>query len=185
MQNQVKVFVRQWEALGQISALCRWSAIVSAAIALAMAIVVIVLANRDPLVVMEKCGSKAFYQAKRKTIVAKPQDIKKFARNFVATVYGEGEPKAIVTGLSCVATKGFLDKLRKQMGRQKIIQYVGQSKVILQEGKTLVSFDRIVRIKDTPIVARQTVELKIARDVQTACNPLGLYVNGMITGDVQ
>ncbi|MCY4643041.1 MAG: hypothetical protein OXB88_00320 [Bacteriovoracales bacterium] len=177
--SQLKLFVKQWEALGQISALCRWSSVISSALALVMGMGLVITANRDPLVITERCGQRNVAQARRRPIKIDPKDVKRFALDFVTAVYGDETPKQILMAAKCTTTEGFLEKLSKKLGPQKIAQYVGRATAVLEEGKTMVSFDRIVTIDKTPIAARQTVELKIVQDTQTACNPLGLYVNAM------
>ena len=56
---------------------------------------------------------------------------------------------------------------------------MGKIEVVLQEKLTLASFDLIMNIENVPIAVRKEVGLQIIQGKKTACNPMGLYVNGI------
>lgn len=163
-------FVNQWGVFGRTMTFYRWFALLSLILAMTTAIALVTFESRNPLVVAKECGNKDFYLAKRHTVAIEGRDVEKFAKTFIKAFYGDN-------GHRCMMAEGLQNKL--QTTRQKLARYVGAIEIVLQEKLTLANFDLIMSVKNVPLVVRKQVQLQIIQGKKTACNPIGLYVNGI------
>ena len=173
MNKKADDFVNQWGAFGKTMMFYRWLSLISVMLAIAAVTALVVFFNRNPLVVAMECEKKHFYMAQRLPVAIEGQDVEMFTKSFIRAFYGKNEHE-------CTMTQGLENKLKKlKETRKKINQYVGRIEVVLQEKLTLASFDLIMNIENVPIAVRKEVGLQIIQGKKTACNPLGLYVNGI------
>ena len=162
-------FVNQWGVFGKTMLFYRWIALVSVVTSLVAAGALIVFKSLPPLVVVKEGKTQHFSMAQRNAISIESSDVEQFAKDFIRDFYTLGStPCRMASGLQKLALK-----------RQKISQYVGRIEITLKEKTTLASFDLIVSVKNIPLVVRKQVRLQITQGKRTACNPLGLYVNGI------
>ena len=158
----------------------------------ALALLLFFKINEDPIVVVYNGENKEYLIGERKNDVLTQSDLKRFIVDFVKHrhTWEQFDPEAILDGISCKLTKGFLKKLEKKLkakkrkrGKDDLSQYAAFVRVRIDDGKFSALFDRVVRINGLPLVTASGVSLDIVRDARTGCNPRGLYVNGIVEND--
>ena len=167
----------------------KYAALGSLCVSLVLSIVVFLQANQDPIVVIDRGEKRDYMMGDKESYNLTEEDVKAFVVSYVKNRYTWEEfvPREIVGRLSCITTKGFKKKIEKMLGNlkhegkesERVEQYVAFIRPRLEEGRSFVSFDRILRINGIPLATPGEISLDIIRGARTACNPIGLYVNGI------
>jgi hypothetical protein len=185
--------VNQWVLINRTLQVYRAVAMAIGLVALLTTILAIYHATANPVVVVEKCNAKSFYEGNRTNIKVTDDDVKAFIEGWIRLRYTwtEYDPEKIVRAIAPMTTEGLQEKLKDQLNKkaaeaakngkaQKIETSVANIKVTLSDKDAVASFDQIVRINGIPIVVPSEIAFQIVQEIPTQWNPLGLYVNGVL-----
>ena len=183
-----KTFCDNWKDINGQLAWYRYMAISSLVLSLLLSLSVTVQTYRPPIVVVKEKGKK-YHMGKREEIDITEEDVRGFASEFIGRLHTweNFHPDKILEGISCIVTPGFRGRLKKTLGDkeyegkdgQSLEQYAAFIKPRLAEGRTFVSFDRIVRVGGIPLATSMEAALGVVQDGRTPCNPIGLYVDSL------
>jgi hypothetical protein len=161
-------------------------------LAVLMALFVLYRSGADPVVVVERCGVKNFFEGKRDAVKITDTDVKEFAEEWIKLRYtwSDFDPDKIAKRVEPISTEGFKQKLielltkkgaqGKDQKAQKLEEIAANIRITLTDKEVLAIFDRIVRINGIPIVVPSEVSLQVIQGSVSNWNPLGLYVNGVV-----
>lgn len=159
---------------------------------------------RDPLVIMESNSEKLSFKSTRKEVVITEKEIKKLVENFIRRRY-EWEQfnlQDVMSNLSPLISSGLktkiaddLKKEEKTAMNQAFSQYVGKINITIDEAHNIVgSFDKILRIhkkitsasgdipiEKIPLLSEAQIMVKVVKGTVTEENPLGLYINRVMS----
>ena len=181
----------QWALINRMLLIYKVAAASVSAVALILTGIIFYQAVRGPIVVLDKCDDKSFFQGRYQILKVTEPDVKRFIENWISLRYAwsEFDPDKIIRNIEPWSTQGFTEKLRDLFGKkkksqdpkpQKIEESVTNIKVNLGDREALATFDQIVRINGIPIVVPSEVSMQIIQGSSTRFNPLGLYVDGLI-----
>lgn len=163
-------------------------------VALAMTALAYYHATANPVVVVEECGNKSFFDGHREKVKITDDDVKEFIGTWVKARYSwsDLEVDKMVRAIAPISTDGLVQKLKEQLGKkkpgpsekdQKIEESVTNIQVTLTDKSATATFDRIVRINGTPLIVPSEVALEVIQGDVTQWNRFGLYVNGLVERD--
>lgn len=158
----------------------------------------------DPLVIMERDSEKLSFQSSRKEVTITEKEIKKLVENFIRRRY-EWEKfslEEVMGNLSPLISSGLKSKIADDLAKeektstnQAFSQYVGKINITIDEAHNIVgSFDKILRIHNKltsassdipiekiPLLSEAQIMVKVIKGTVTEENPLGLYINGVVS----
>jgi hypothetical protein len=158
----------------------------------------------DPLVIMEAEAEKLSFKSTRKEITVTEKEIKKLVENFIRRRY-EWEKfglEEVMSNLSPLISDGLKSKIADDLAKeektsknQAFSQYVGKISITIDEAHNIVgSFDKILRIHNKltsatgdipiekiPLLSEAQIMVKVIKGIVTEENPLGLYINGVVS----
>jgi hypothetical protein len=190
----VPLAVDQWSLINKVLMIYKITAIGVTGVALAMTALAFYHATANPVVVVQECGNKSFFEGHREKVKITDDDVKAFIENWVKARYSwsDLEIEKMVRSISPISTDGLQQKLKDQLGKkkptpagkdQKIEESVANIQVTLTDKSAIAHFDRIVRINGTPLIVSSEIALEVIEGGVTQWNRLGLYVNGVVERD--
>lgn len=158
----------------------------------------------DPLVIMESNAEKLSFKSIRKEISITEKEIKKLVEKFIRRRYewDKFNLDVVMSNLSPLISSGLKSKIADDLAKeektaknQAFSQYIGRINITIDEAHNIVgSFDKILRIHnkitsatgDTPIekiplLSEAQIMVKVIKGAVTEENPLGLYINGVMS----
>lgn len=158
----------------------------------------------EPLVIMEADAEKLSFKSARKEVTITEKEIKKLVENFIRRRY-EWEKfnlEEVMKNLSPLISSGLKSKIaddltkeEKTSTNQAFSQYVGKINITIDKAHNIVgSFDKILRIHNKltsasgdipiekiPLLSEAQIMVKVIKGTVTEENPLGLYINGVVS----
>jgi hypothetical protein len=170
-------------------------------IVLGFSIVYLIMA--PTVVIMDSDRKMHSFIGERREVVVTENEIKKMAEDFIRRRFEWDlyTPSEIIANLSPIVTAGLKDKLNEDVKKQSesfksVSQYVGKIQVTVDpEGNVIGVFDKILRItgnlkndssgpeaiQKIPLLSEAQVLLRIVRGSVTPENPLGIYINSVVS----
>lgn len=168
------------------------------------AVGVLTVVFSDPVVIMERDSEKLSFQSERKEVTITEKEIKKLVENFIRRRYewDKFNLEEVMANLSPLLSSGLKSKIadelvkdEKNLKNQAFSQYVGKISIVIDEAHNIVgSFDKILRIHNKittasgdlpiekiPLLSEAQVMVKVVKGAVTEENPLGLYINGVVS----
>lgn len=155
------------------------------------------------IVIMEHERKMHSFVGDRREVIVTENEIKKMAEDFIKRRYewDEYTPAEIIANLAPILTSGLKDKLTEEIKKQSesfraVSQYVGRVQISVDpEGNVIGAFDKVLRItgnlkndssnleaiQKIPLLSEAQVLLKIVRGAVTPENPLGIYINSVVS----
>lgn len=165
--------------------------------------IIVYLLMAPTIIIMEHERKMHSFIGERREAIVTENEIKKMAEDFIKRRYEWDlyTPSEIVAGIAPIVTSGLKDKLADEIKKQTesfkaISQYVGKIQVSVDpEGNVIGVFDKILRItgnikndssnleaiQKIPLLSEAQVLLKIVRGSITPENPLGIYINTVVS----
>lgn len=165
--------------------------------------IVVYLLTVPAIVINENSGRVQSYAGERREIVITEAELKKIAHDFIKRRYewDQYTPSEIITNIAPIVTSGLKEKLTVDIKKQSesfraVSQYVGKVQMNIDpEGNIVGAFDKILRItgnlkndssdqdsiQKIPLLSEAQVLIKVVRGSVTPENPLGLYINSVVT----
>jgi hypothetical protein len=157
----------------------------------------------DPIVIMENEAEMLSFTGKKREIVITEKEIKKVIEKFIRRryeweIFSAGD---LIDKLNPIVTSGLKEKILTELNKdvetfKAISQYVGKIDVTVdRSGNILAKFDKVLRItgkvKDgvdlpgnlekVPLLSEAQIMAKVVKGASTDENPLGIYVNSMVS----
>lgn len=146
--------------------------------------------EKDPLVVVLKDDERLVFKSIRTSLNVSELDLETTIDNFVRNRYQwkSFKPKLILRNIKNLATKDFIKKLSKELGKKsyenkegaQISQWIAGLKVNVSKDSISANFHRVLEINGNPIANPEFIKFNIVDGSKTEKNPLGLYINGVI-----
>lgn len=155
-----------------------------------LGLIILFAGNSTPLVVERDVSIYRALSVERTELRPTKEAVADLASEFVKIRYewNSFEPKTITKKLEPLTTEDFRTRLLEEIGKKSFQNKQGESveqslarvRPDVSEKAIIVSFDRVLRINNIPVVVPTQVSLLLAEGPKTYFNPLGLYVNGLI-----
>lgn len=164
---------------------------------------IVYLIMAPTIVIMDTDRKIQSFVGERREVVVTENEIKKMAEDFIRRRFEweQYTPSEIIATLSPIVTSGLKDKLSEEIKKQSesfkaVSQYVGKIQVSVDhEGNVIGAFDKILRITGSlknessnleaiqkiPLLSEAQVLLRIVRGSVTPENPLGIYINSVVS----
>jgi hypothetical protein len=172
-------------------------------IVIVLGFTIVYLITAPTIVIMDGDRKIQSFVGERREVVVTENEIKKMAEDFIRRRFEweQYTPSEIIANLSPIVTSGLKDKLSEEIKKQSesfktVSQYVGKIQISVDpEGKVIGAFDKILRISGSlkndssnleaiqkiPLLSEAQVLLKIVRGPVTPENPLGIYINSVVS----
>lgn len=155
-----------------------------------LGLIIMFAGNSTPLVVERDISVYRVLSAERTVLQPTKESVADLASEFVKVRYewSSFDPKTITKKIEPFTTEDFRSRLLEEIGKKSFQNKQGESveqslariRPDVTEKVIIVSFDRVLRINNIPIVVPTQVSLLLVEGPKTYFNPLGLYVNGLI-----
>ena len=150
----------------------------------------LVVAMRNPLVVIKGQGSQEFYPTTRQKISIEKKDVEDFTKAFLAKLYvwpdfsatrmqAELGPFAEASLVQKIAD-GQTQKYGKELKGKRLSQAITYLSVDVKEDRVIARFDRVLKIEGIPIVVPTEATLSMIEGEGTTLNPMGITVTGIV-----
>ena len=183
----------QWVALNKILYVYKAIGVTLGVICLSLSLLSIYLATKPPVVVIQRDQKRTFHYPTKRGVEISQEDVSSFISDYIQLRYTweELDSEVILKNISPLTTRGFQRKVKARLDKEsggkglnkKISQQVTYIQPVVTEKEASVSFDRIIRIEGTPLIAPAQATFQIIKGRATAWNPMGLYVNGVIINE--
>ena len=180
--------INQWVALNRILFLYKVGGAAVAGICLLLIVLCIILANRNPIVAIDRSGNYTFVQGEARSAPLTADNIKRFVESYIGLAYqwDSLDPVKITKNITPLVTDDFRSQELSQLNVEKIKTFAGKTvkqsiaglAVQISKNSTIATFDIVLRVDNVPLVVPTQVELELVQGDKTRWNPLGLYVNG-------
>ncbi len=180
----------QWKELNRTLNFYKLLALLSGSAVVLSLIMTLGGAFSNPIVVMKNETEHCFVNAQKEAVEITDGDVTEFVRNWVVARYewdALNEDK-LIRSLTPFTSEGLLQKIRdqfrsgaeKEFKEKQVSQYVSKNiRVKLSDNQVLVSFDRILRVNNIPLIDPAQMSFVLVRGTKSKVNPLGIYVNGI------
>ena len=185
----MKTIPSQWVAMNKLLNTTRWINILLFILFLISLIMLIFLANRPPVVIVEKEDGRNFYQGNYIKTKIKKEDIEIFIKDFVKTYYSfdKYDIQSTIRRISPLSTVGFKNTLLsksvkkiKQLKGKKFSQRVLDIEIVYENNRIIAIFEKLLRIEGVPFIVKTQAVFKVQKGVSTKWNPMGVYIDGII-----
>ena len=182
--------INQWIALNNVLRVYKLIGLGLVGLSIALTMVVFCQIFSDPVVVTIEDGVKTFYIGRKTAVTLEPKDVESLIKQFVDLRYtwSELNPDTIARNIAPISTKGLVSKVRlmllnlrdKELKGQETQQGIANLKVNVTKTNVTATFDKILRIKNVPLIVPSHVSFNLIKKSATAWNPIGLYINGVV-----
>jgi len=155
-----------------------------------LGLIILFAGNSTPLIVERDASIYRALSVERTELRPTKEAVAELVTEFVKVRYewSSFDPKTITKKIEPFTTEDFRNRLLEEIGKKSFQNKQGDSveqslsriRPEITEKAIIVSFDRVLRINNIPIVVPTQVSLLLAEGPKTHFNPLGLYVNGLI-----
>lgn len=152
-------------------------------------VVLVVMAFRDPIVVVKTPTAQEFYPSGRASVSIEKNDVEVFAKRFLEAFYvwPEFSGPALAKEITPFAEDGLVEKVvetqaqkyGKDFKGKKLSQSITFVAVKVLDDRVVCTFERILKIEGIPLVVPTEVTLSLIQGRPTRLNPMGIYVAGV------
>ena len=161
----------------------------------------------DPIVIMETGAEKLSFNGEKREVEVTETEIKKLVENFIKRRFQweKFSTFEVMDRLGPIVTNGLREKISNEIEKQSesyksISQYVGKIQVEIDaDGNVVGTFDKVLRItgksqggsdipklpEKIPLLSESQIMVKVVLGTRTDENPLGLYVNSVVSYEAQ
>jgi hypothetical protein len=178
-----------WAAQENLIHFYRTLSAILGAVCLGLLIVSIVMAFRDPIVVMKSAAAQEFYPSHRDSVSIEKADVEVFAKRFLEALYvwPEYSASSLAKELKPLTEDGLTEKVieaqsqkyGKDFKGKKLAQSITFVTVRVLDDRVKCSFERILKLEGIPLVVPTEVTLSLIQGAPTRLNPMGIYVTGV------
>ena len=185
----MKTTLHNWLNLNREKVFYQLLALFSVLTSCFLAMVVLAQLGKLPIVVIQEEEKRFYKVGSSNSYEITEDDVKNFVARFIKSRYNwiEFHPQEILEKIACLTTKKFRQKLAPMLGKTKydeqnkrVEQYAAFVRSELGDTQTIVTFDKVLRIDGIPLATPTKLALNIIQGEFTPCNPVGLYVHGLM-----